>query len=81
MTTTIRVSEHTRALISALARADGTTMQETVAQAVETYRRQRLLRETNAAYAAVRADPAKQADLDREIGEWDDTLADGLAGL
>jgi hypothetical protein len=78
MTTTIRVSQRTRALISALARADGTTMQETVEQAMEAYRRQRLLRETNAAYAAVRANPADLADLERERGEWDKTLTDGL---
>lgn len=78
MTTTIRVSQRTRALISALAHADGITMQQALEQAVEDYRRQRLLRETNAAYAAVRADPAGLADLEQERGEWDGTLADGL---
>jgi hypothetical protein len=81
MTTTIRVSDRTRALISALAQADGTTMQATVEQAVEAYRRQRLLREANAAYAVVRGDPARRADLEREIGEWDNTVADGLEGI
>ncbi len=81
MTTTIRVSHRTRALIHDLARLDGVTMQETVERAVETFRRQRLLRETNAAYAAVVADPAALADLERERAEWDATLADGMEDI
>jgi hypothetical protein len=78
MTTTIRVSQHTRALVHDLAQTDGVTMQEMIERAIEAYRRQRLLRETNAAYAVVRADAAAEAGLERERAEWDVTLADGL---
>ena len=79
--TTIRVSHQTRALIHALAQADGLSMQETGARAVEAYRRHRLLRETNVAYAALRADPAAQAEWERDGDAWDETLADGLEDL
>ena len=79
--TTIRVSQQTRALIHALAKADGLSMQETVARAVEAYRRHRLLRETNAAYAALHADPAARVDWARDRDAWDETLADGLEDL
>lgn len=81
MSTTIRVSQRTRTLVQDLARDDGLTMQETVELAVEAYRRQRMLRETNAAYAAVRADAMASAELDEEIAAWDGTLDDGLVGL
>jgi len=53
-------------------------MQEVVEQAVEQYRRQRLLAAANAAYAAVQADPAAQQELREERAAWDVTLADGL---
>ena len=65
-------------MIHALARSDGITMQDAVEQAVEAYRRQRMLRETNVAYAAVRGDAAAASDLERERAEWDGALGDGL---
>jgi len=44
---------------------------------IEEYRRQRILQEANAAYAALRENPkAWKAEL-AEQKEWDSTLADG----
>lgn len=76
--TTIRVSERTREILRGLALEANAPMHEVVDQAVELYRRQRLLAATNAAYAAVRANPAAWEDLQAERTELEGTLADGL---
>lgn len=78
MTTTIRVSTHTRDLLHQLAQQSGTSMQSVLELALEQYRRQQLLEATNAAYAALQADTEARAGLERERNEWDQTLADGL---
>jgi predicted transcriptional regulator len=77
-TTTIRVSIETRDALHELARAAGVPMQKVIEQAIETYRRQRLLAEANAAYATLREDAAAWDDLARERSAWDATLSDGL---
>ena len=77
-TTTIRVSLRTRDLLQELAQTSGSSMQAVLEQALEQYRRQQLLEETNAAYAALRAAPEAWADLEQERLAWDQTLADGL---
>jgi hypothetical protein len=48
--------------------------------AVKEYQRQRFWAEFHAGYAALRADPEKWADYQKEIEAWDVTLADGLEG-
>ncbi len=48
-------------------------------EAVETLRRQRFLEKVNAAYAALRATPARWESIEAERLEWDATLPDGLA--
>lgn len=77
-TTTIRVTWQTHQLLQELARQSDSSMQTVLAQALEQYRRQRLLEATNTAYAALRADAAAWAALERERAAWDGTLADGL---
>jgi predicted transcriptional regulator len=77
-TTTIRVSVRTHEMLQELARTAGASMQEVVERAVELYRRQRILAATNAAYAALQADPAAAQALKEERAVWDVTLADGL---
>ncbi len=74
----IRVSEKTHSTLQVLARQDGTPITELLEQAVEAYRRQRVIDQANAAYAALRADPAAWADVQAERRAWDTTLADGL---
>ena len=76
--TTIRVSEKTRTTLKQLALEVGAPMHEVVEKAVELYRRQRLLDQTNAAYAALRAEPDAWQALEAERDAWDETLADGL---
>ena len=77
-TTTIRVSVETRDALHELAHTAGVSMQQVLEQAIETYRRQRLLAEANVAYAALREDAAAWDDLARERSAWDATLSDGL---
>ena len=77
-TTTIRVSLRTRDLLQELAQTSGSSMQTVLEQALEQYRRQQLLEATNAAYAALHADPEAWTNLEQERLAWDQTLADGL---
>jgi hypothetical protein len=77
-TTTIRVSEKTHQLVATLAREFGTSMADLVEQAIEMLRRQRILDQINADYAALRADPSAWAEVRAEREAWDATLADGL---
>jgi hypothetical protein len=75
-TTTVRVTSETREVLRALAADLRTDMQDVVALAVETLRRQLILARTNEAYAATPAD--ERADMDAELASWEGTLADGL---
>jgi hypothetical protein len=79
-TTTIRVAETTRRRLHALARQDGLSMQEVIEAALELYRRKRIFEQANAAYAELHANTAASAEWERELSEWDATLADGLEG-
>ena len=76
--TTVRVKEETRAALRELANQTNQSMQDVLARAVELYRRERILEETNAAYAALRADPQHWQEEQQERAAWDATLADGL---
>ncbi len=53
-------------------------MQEVAARAVEVYRRQRLLDQINADFAALRADPGAWQEYCSDLAAWDSTLLDGL---
>jgi hypothetical protein len=77
-TTTIRVSTKTRDVLHEMAQDTGLSMQQLLEQALEVYRRQRLLQEANAAYEALAADSEVWRDYQQELASWDATLADGL---
>jgi hypothetical protein len=74
----VRINEQTRTTLLELASQTNQPMQEVLARAVELYRRQRLLEETNAAYAALRADPQQWREMQAERAPWDAALADNL---
>lgn len=74
---TVRIKKETQNTLRELAVSEGKPMQTILALALEEYRRQRFLREANAAYAALRNDhKAWKAEL-AERKEWNVTLADG----
>jgi hypothetical protein len=78
MSVTIRIAEHTHVVLSDLARQEGRSLQATVEQAVEAYRRQRLLAEANAAYAKLRSNATRWTEEVEEREGWDVTLADDI---
>lgn len=74
---TVRIRKETQDILRELANNEGKPMQTILDLAIEAYRRQRFLREANAAYAALRNNPKTwKAELD-ERREWDTTMADG----
>lgn len=76
--TTVRIRDDTHVTLRELARTANEPMQEVLAKAVEAYRRQRLIEESNAAYARLYQDPQAWAELQDEQRLLDGTLADGL---
>lgn len=73
-----RISESTHQFLRKLAEESGESMQALLARAVEVYRRQRFLEESNRAFEALRADSLawKAEQAEREL--WHITMADGL---
>ena len=67
-----------RETLRELAAQTGESMQTTLHKAIETYRRQRFLEETNAAFQALRENPEAWKAEQEERAAWDSTLADGL---
>jgi predicted transcriptional regulator len=78
MTTTIRVSVQTRAVLHELAESSGASMQQVLDRALELYRRQKLLMDANLAYARLQEEADAWEEFQQEIQAWDATLADGL---
>ncbi|MGH7140074.1 MAG: hypothetical protein ACREHD_30410 [Pirellulales bacterium] len=75
---TVPISETShKILLELAARGDG-PIGRIVDKAIEEYRRQRLLDETNEAYSALRGDEQAWQEELAERREWDSTLADGL---
>ena len=77
-TTTIRVSGKTRETLRALAHESGKPMQDVLDDAIELYRRQRIVEQANAVYAELRADPQAWQEELEERAAWEATLGDGL---
>jgi hypothetical protein len=77
-TTTIRVSGKTRETLRALAHESGKPMQDVLDDAIELYRRQRIIEQANAAYAELRADPQAWQEELEERAAWEATLGDEL---
>jgi len=75
---TIRVNERTRSTLRSLAQARGESIQDAADKAVELLRRQRVLEDANAGYAALRDDPEAWEAEQQERAVHAGTLADGL---
>jgi len=73
-----RISEPTREVLRKLAEESGESLQAILDKAVEMYRRQRFLEESNRAFGALRVNaPAWKAEQ-AEREDWDITVGDGL---
>lgn len=75
---TTRISAPSHQALRRLAEQSGESMQTLLEKAVELYRRQRFLEESNRAFEALRADASawKAEQAEREL--WDIAVADGL---
>lgn len=78
--TTVRISKETREILRELAEQVGQPIQKVLDNAVEAYRRQCILGQANAAYAALSADAEAWREEQSERQLWEGTLADGLEG-
>lgn len=76
--TTIRVSARTHAVLRRLADDTGQPIQAVAEKAVDLYRRQRMLEQTNIAYAQLRSDASAWAEEQQERDILAGTLSDGL---
>jgi hypothetical protein len=78
MTVTVRITPQTHETLKALAEQSGETMQAVLDRLVAQEREALFWQQTNAAYAALRADEAAwQAEI-AERALWENTLMDGL---
>ena len=77
-TTTVRVAEETQQKLRVLAEQCGVSMQHVLADAVESYRRQRMIEDTNTRYEVLRQNSDAWAQVQSERAAWEVTLADGL---
>lgn len=75
---TVRISEAKREVLRELATWTGESMQAVLEKAIEHYQRELFLERANAAFAALRKDPAAWKEELEEREQWDVTLADGL---
>ena len=75
---TTRISESTRKVLRKLSEESGQPMQAVLDQAVEAYRQQHFLEESNRAFEALRATPTHWKTEQAERQAWDITLSDGL---
>ena len=76
---TVRIDQETWGVLKELAELLGEPMQKVLAGAIEAHRRQLVLEKSNAAFAALRADPGAWQEEQAERRAWDTTLPDGLA--
>lgn len=75
---TVRISNRSRNILRELATHEGASMQIVLERAIETYRRKYFLEEVNRAYAEVHQDKKAWSEVEKERGELDSTLNDGL---
>ena len=72
----IRVSEETMIYLKELSKKANTSMQDIVEKAVEDYRRNRILEETNEAFLKLRNNSKAWQEEQRERKAWEATIGD-----
>jgi hypothetical protein len=77
-TVTVPISETSHKILLELASHRGEPIHALLDKAIEEYRRNRLLDDANAAFAALRSDQSAWQKELAERRDWDATLADGL---
>ena len=75
---TTRITESSRKILHELAKRDAKSMQEILEKAIENYRRQCILEESNSAFAALKSSSKAWHAEQEERALWDITASDGL---
>jgi hypothetical protein len=75
---TIRVTRATHDLLKSIQAATHKPITQIVEDAVNELDKKRFWEQCHASYAALAADPTAREEFQRELSEWDATLADGL---
>ncbi|MFC1715320.1 toxin-antitoxin system protein [Candidatus Poribacteria bacterium] len=75
----VRVKHDTHELLRTISEKTGETMQNVLEKAVAEHYKALFWAETNAAFAALRADEGAWDEALKEREAWDETLSDGLA--
>jgi hypothetical protein len=75
---TVAISETAHRILERLAAQTGQTTTDVLDKALDAYRRKVFIERVNAGYAALRADPAAWAEVERERRSMDGCLMDGL---
>jgi primosomal protein N'' len=78
MTVVVRAHEATRAKLKQLSEQMGKPIAEVLAASVSAFEREQLIDQSNAAFAALRADTDAWDEELAERREWDATLRDGV---
>ena len=75
---TTRISMNAHKALLELADKKGESMQKIIERAIEAYRRQLFLEESNRAFAALRENTEAWQEEKQERALWDSAIADGL---
>ncbi len=78
MTKLVRMRLATYKKLNKLAKDKGISMQRILDEAIENYKREKLLEDANKAYAELQADPVAWQEELAERALWETTSADGL---
>lgn len=78
-TTTVRVSQQTRALLAAMSSERGVSTADLIAELVALEHERDLLRSMNEGFAQLANDPEAMAAYREEQRSWDATVGDGLS--
>lgn len=78
--TSIRIDEQALAALRDLARKERQPLQAVLKAAIDSYRREKFLKEANVAFAELRSNPQAWGEEQKERDLWDRTSVDGLEG-
>ena len=75
---TVNISESANQLLQELAELEKISAEAVIERALENYRRELFWKQTNEAFAALKADPEAGAEELAEREWWEQTIADGV---
>jgi len=78
MSYTIRIGEETRNILHEISQQEKISIQAVLEKAIEKYRRQYVLAQTNRAYTKLRKNPKAWEEEMNERTSWENTLSDDL---